>query len=199
MSPLGSLPQAVTLLADVNHPRSQEDVVSNWQPAQFAGGCDLWPHGRLLLPLQTLLSLSLHNTGFSWFSFCLTRLLLLFFTFSPFSTHPRKPGFLGAQTLSFIIPLGLGLSPRPEASLKSREHKSPQRNSGGVVVMSNCTEPSPRSLWGPAPFLAQTLPAYQGCCTPWCRLQAQSPRDRRGSSGLYAGTGSPDTWCRSCG
>ena len=53
-------------------------------------------------PLQTLLSLSLHNTGFSWFSFCLARLLLLFFTFSPFSTHPRKPGFLGAQTLSFI-------------------------------------------------------------------------------------------------
>ena len=42
VSPLGSLPQAVTLLADVNHPRSQEDVVSNWQPAQFAGGCDLW-------------------------------------------------------------------------------------------------------------------------------------------------------------
>ena len=64
--------------------------------------CGHIPHGRPLLPLQTLLSLSLHNTGFSWFSFCLARLLLLFFTFSPFSTHPRKPGFLGAQTLSFI-------------------------------------------------------------------------------------------------
>ena len=33
VSPLGSWPQAVALLADVIHPQSQEDVVSNWQPA----------------------------------------------------------------------------------------------------------------------------------------------------------------------
>ena len=33
MSPLRSRSQAVTLLADVNHPGSQEDVISNWQPS----------------------------------------------------------------------------------------------------------------------------------------------------------------------
>ena len=33
VSPLGSPSQAVTLLADVYHPGSQEDVVSNWKPA----------------------------------------------------------------------------------------------------------------------------------------------------------------------
>ena len=34
VSPLGSWSLAVTLLADVNHPGSQEDLVSNWEPAQ---------------------------------------------------------------------------------------------------------------------------------------------------------------------
>ena len=33
VSPLGSWSQAVTVLAYVNHPGSQEDVISNWQPA----------------------------------------------------------------------------------------------------------------------------------------------------------------------
>ena len=33
LSPLGSWFQAVTLLVDVNHSRSQEDVVSIWEPA----------------------------------------------------------------------------------------------------------------------------------------------------------------------
>ena len=33
MSPLGSGSQAVTLLADINRPGSQEDLVSNWEPA----------------------------------------------------------------------------------------------------------------------------------------------------------------------
>ena len=33
MSPLGSWSQAVTLLADVNLPGSQEDFISNWKPA----------------------------------------------------------------------------------------------------------------------------------------------------------------------
>ena len=32
-SPLGSWSQAVTLLADIHHPESQEDLVSNWEPA----------------------------------------------------------------------------------------------------------------------------------------------------------------------
>ena len=33
MSPPGSWSLAATLLADVNHPGSQEDEVSNWEPA----------------------------------------------------------------------------------------------------------------------------------------------------------------------
>ena len=33
LCPLGELIQAVTFLADVNCPGSQEDVVSNWEPA----------------------------------------------------------------------------------------------------------------------------------------------------------------------
>ena len=32
LSPLGSWSQAVTFLADVNYPASQEDMVSNWEP-----------------------------------------------------------------------------------------------------------------------------------------------------------------------
>ena len=43
VSPLGSLSQAVTLLADVNHPGSQEDMVSNWEPAhRFVKDAGLW-------------------------------------------------------------------------------------------------------------------------------------------------------------
>ena len=34
--------QAVTFLTVVNSPGSQEDVVSNWQPAQFGARCGLW-------------------------------------------------------------------------------------------------------------------------------------------------------------
>ena len=33
VSPLGSWSLTVTILVDVNHPKSHEDVVSNWQPA----------------------------------------------------------------------------------------------------------------------------------------------------------------------
>ena len=33
MSPLGSRSQAATFLADVSHPGSREDLVSNWEPA----------------------------------------------------------------------------------------------------------------------------------------------------------------------
>ena len=42
VSLLGRWSQAVTLLADVNLPRAQEDLVSNWEPALFGGGCHLW-------------------------------------------------------------------------------------------------------------------------------------------------------------
>ena len=42
VSPLGSWSLAATFLADVYHPGSQEDLVSNWDPAQFGGGCCLW-------------------------------------------------------------------------------------------------------------------------------------------------------------
>lgn len=58
------------------------------------------------------------------------------------------------------LPPVLGLSPGPEASLKSREHKSPQRNSGGgrhelslhgaqpMLSVGACTHPhGPPLLW----------------------------------------------------
>ena len=34
MSPLGSSSLPATLLVDVNHPGSQENLVSNWEPAR---------------------------------------------------------------------------------------------------------------------------------------------------------------------
>lgn len=37
-SPQGSWSQAVTLLADINHPECQEDMVSDWQPAHSLVG-----------------------------------------------------------------------------------------------------------------------------------------------------------------
>ena len=42
VSPLRSRSQAVTLLADVNHPGSQEDVISNWQPSHSLVETGLW-------------------------------------------------------------------------------------------------------------------------------------------------------------
>ena len=43
VSPLGSWSQAATLLADVNHPGSQEDMVSNWEPAHsLVEDASLW-------------------------------------------------------------------------------------------------------------------------------------------------------------
>ena len=48
-SPLWSWSQAVALLADVNWPGSQEDVVSNREPAEFGGGC--WSLGSRLQQL----------------------------------------------------------------------------------------------------------------------------------------------------
>ena len=41
--PLGSWSQVLTLLADVNHPGSQEDLVSNWEPAHsLVEDASLW-------------------------------------------------------------------------------------------------------------------------------------------------------------
>ena len=45
-SPLGSWSQAATLLADVNHPGSQEDVVRNWEPARGSVQDALMVSGR---------------------------------------------------------------------------------------------------------------------------------------------------------
>ena len=43
VSPVGSWSQAVTLLADVNHPGSQEDLVSNWESAHsLVEDASLW-------------------------------------------------------------------------------------------------------------------------------------------------------------
>ena len=45
VSPLGSCSQAATLLADVNRPGSQEDMVSKWEPARSLVE-DAGPWGR---------------------------------------------------------------------------------------------------------------------------------------------------------
>ena len=47
VSPLESLSQPVTLLASVNRPASQEDMISNWEPAH-----SLWKMRSLRLRLQ---------------------------------------------------------------------------------------------------------------------------------------------------
>ena len=57
VSPLGSWSQAVTLLAGVNHPGFQKDVVSNWESApSLVEVPSLWP--RLQKPLAFWLWLS---------------------------------------------------------------------------------------------------------------------------------------------
>ena len=71
VSPLGSWPQVVTLLADVNCPGSQEDMISNWEPAQFDRRCSLWgqdcssplPSGS---GCHTAASLALGREGPKW-------------------------------------------------------------------------------------------------------------------------------------
>ena len=49
MSPLVSSSLTATLLADVNHPGSQEDLVSNWEPVHSlvedaVSGAEIAPH-----------------------------------------------------------------------------------------------------------------------------------------------------------
>ena len=39
VSPMESLSLSATLLVDVNHPGSREDMVSSWEPAQFGRRC----------------------------------------------------------------------------------------------------------------------------------------------------------------
>ena len=51
VSPLESLSQPVTLLASVNRPASQEDMISNWEPAH-----SLWKMRSLRLRLQQTLA-----------------------------------------------------------------------------------------------------------------------------------------------
>ena len=41
-SPRGQEVGKLAPVADVKHPGSQEDLVSNWEPAQFGRGCRLW-------------------------------------------------------------------------------------------------------------------------------------------------------------
>ena len=53
----------MTLLADVNHPGSQKDVISNWEPAHSlvedaVSGAEIAPH---LLALADLVCLSLEE------------------------------------------------------------------------------------------------------------------------------------------
>ena len=50
VSPLGNCSQAVTLLADVTHPGSQDDVIGNLQPAHSSVG-DAVSRVRLQWPL----------------------------------------------------------------------------------------------------------------------------------------------------
>ena len=127
VSPLGRWSQAVTLLADVSHPGSQEDVVSNWQPApclveDAVSGAMI--ASRLLalavacLPLHlpwglepvcsliAFLRCWLNPLFCEWASLCL-RLELFFlslsFLFFPLSLFSFFPSLSGSPTVSVAI------------------------------------------------------------------------------------------------
>jgi len=107
VSPLGSRSEAATLLADVSQPVSQEDMVSNWEPAHSLVG-DVVSGAQIAPCLPTLAVARLplcHQRGggpvHSWLDllwcslnplFCEVRafqgeVLSLFFPFSPWLSY----------------------------------------------------------------------------------------------------------------
>ena len=77
VSPLGSWSLAATLLADVNSPGSQEDLVSNWEPAHSL--VEDAVSGAEIVPLLLWLSLAcLSTSGGRWAGLPLALSLLVF-------------------------------------------------------------------------------------------------------------------------
>ena len=64
MSPPESWSQAATLLADINHPGSQEDVVSSWEPAHSLVEDAI--SGAEIVAAPCLLALALPLGGRGW-------------------------------------------------------------------------------------------------------------------------------------
>ena len=114
---LGSWSLAVTLLADVNCPGSQEDLVSNWEPAHsFAGhavsGAKVAPSLRLLALAVTHLPLAGDGLVCSqlvllWYLlsplFCEQAQLCLRLTFSQESSLSLSPFFLSLATPQLVL------------------------------------------------------------------------------------------------
>ena len=111
VSLLGSWSLTVILLVDVNHPGSQEDLVSNWEPAHSLvedaiSGAEIAPH--LLALALTHLPLG-HQQGEGLVHSCLA---LLWYSFSPLFFEWTKlclRAFPG-KVFFFFFPLSLSLS-----------------------------------------------------------------------------------------
>ena len=113
VSPLESWSLAATLLADVNHPGSQEDVGRNWEPAHSlvedaVSGAEIAPHLLTLAVFRLLLCLQ-HGQG----PVC-SRLSLLWYSLNPLFCDQARLclGTLHRNVLSlslFYFPLSLSL------------------------------------------------------------------------------------------
>ena len=114
VSPLGSWSLSVTLLADVSHPGSQEDLVSNWEPTyslvqDAASGAEIAPC-LLALAVAHLPLCFQQGDG----PVC-SRLALLWYPFNPLFCEQvrlclRLELFLGKFSLSFFFSLWLSYS-----------------------------------------------------------------------------------------
>ena len=145
LSPLGSWSQTVTILASVNHPGSQEDLVSNWEPAHSlmedaVSGAKIAPF--LLALAVTSLPLCLWSREglvCSWLALLWCSLNPLFCEQS--RLHFRLELFWGKFSLSLFLFLSLAI---PQFGLLS--HVSSLRlssgQSGSVLTLSMQAVPS---------------------------------------------------------
>ena len=113
VSPLGSWSQAATLLADVNHPGSQEDFISNWKPARsLVKGAVSEAEFALCLPALAVsrLPLCLQHGGGPVHSL----LALLWYWLNPLFCEPTSL-CLGLELFvgKFSLSLSLSLSDYP--------------------------------------------------------------------------------------
>ena len=108
VSPLGSCSQAATLLADINHPGSQEDIVSNWEPAHsVVEDAGLW--GRDC-PLPSISDCSTPASASSgvWEGPVCSRLALLWYSLNPLFCEQARmrvglEPFMGKFSLFFPL------------------------------------------------------------------------------------------------
>ena len=164
----GSWPLAVTLLAYVNRPGSQEDLVSNWEPARSlvedpSPGAEIAPRLPALAVTRPPLCLQLARDGPAH-----SRLALLWYSISPLFCEQacqclRLELFTGKFSLSLLLFFPLSLLSHSLGFYLVSSLRLPLGYSSPFLILSNAAYASlfrPRllvavaSIWATSPLKA---------------------------------------------